>query len=470
MSEVVMEVLADTRLWSEAHFGTAQLGDRRRTHRLVESAAAIARHPQKPFTQVFDWNDLRGFYRLCACQEATLSVVQQPHWQQTRQAMTQQPLVLILHDTTVLDYTSHTALTGAGPIGEGNGQGFLQHNSLAVLPAPRQVLGLAYQQLRVRQPRPQGENTYQRRRRPRESIQWLEGIRAPGRTPAECCWVDVADRGCDFYEAMVAARERGHHFLFRVFEDRMLYAAADRKQPVKLLAYARSLPAAGSDTFAITGRGGRPGRTATVSLAAVAVWVPAPQGTPRRAHQPLVPVWLLHIWEPKPPAEVDEPVEWLLLCSLPTTTLEQLKERRDWYSCRWLLEVYHDVEKNGCSEEDRRFETAARLETCLAVLSVVAVRILQLRCALDNQANAPAEQVATRQEIEVVRRLTHQGGGAITVAAFVRGVARLGGFLGRQRDGQPGVRVLWRGYQRLQDVLLGFSLRQPSPPTGEEGP
>jgi Transposase DNA-binding len=302
MSEVVMEVLADTRLWSEVHFGTAQLGDRRRTHRLVESAAAIARHPQKPFTQVFDWNDLRGFYRLCACQEATLSVVQQPHWQQTRQAMAQQPLVLILHDTTVLDYTTHTALTGAGPIGDGDGQGFLQQNSLAVLPAPRQVLGLAYQQLRVRQPRPQGENSYQRRRRPRESIQWLEGIRAAGRTPAACCWVDVADRGCDFNEAMVAARERGHHFLFRVFEDRMLYAAADRKQPVKLLAYARSLPAVGSDTFAITGRGGRPGRTATVSLAAVAVWVPAPRGTPQRAHQPLAPAWLLRIWEPKPAA------------------------------------------------------------------------------------------------------------------------------------------------------------------------
>jgi hypothetical protein len=222
MSEVVMEVLADTRLWSEVHFGTAQLGDRRRTQRLVESAAAIACHPQKPFTQVFDWNDLRGFYRLCACQEATLSVVQQPHWQQTRQAMAQQPLVLILHDTTFLDYTSHTALTGAGPIGEGNGQGFLQHNSLAVLPAPRQVLGLAYQQLRVRQPRPQGENSYQRQRRPRESIQWLEGIRAAGVAPTEGCWVDVADRGCAFYEAMVAARELGPHFLFRVFEERVL--------------------------------------------------------------------------------------------------------------------------------------------------------------------------------------------------------------------------------------------------------
>src|SRR5277367_6722604 len=94
--------------WAQQCFGAVNLGDQRRTKRLIESAAQIAAHPEKPFNQVFDWNDLRGFYRLCDCQEATLSVVQQPHWQQTRQAMTQQPLVLILHDTTVLDYTSHT--------------------------------------------------------------------------------------------------------------------------------------------------------------------------------------------------------------------------------------------------------------------------------------------------------------------------------------------------------------------------
>lgn len=458
-----MEVLPDARRWAEVTFGTARLGDPRRTRRLVESAAAIALHPEKPFPQVLDWNGLRGFYRLCAQEETTLAAVQQPHWEQTRQAMAEQPLVLIVHDTTELDYTGHRALRGAGPIGDGDGQGFLQHNSLAVLPTPRQVLGLAYQQLRVRQPRPEGENAYQRRQRPRESIQWLEGIRACGPAPQGCCWVDVADRGCDCYEAMVAARQAGHHFLFRVFEDRVLYADANREQPVKLLARARSLTAVGSDTFAITGRRDRPSRTVTVSLAATAVWLPAPWGTPQRSAQPLLPAWLIRIWEPDPPAGIEQPVEWLLLCSLPTGTLAELKERRDWYSCRWLAEIYHDVEKNGCREESRRFETAERLEACLAVLSVVAVRVLQLRCALDSQPQAPAEQVATRPEIEVVRRLTKEPRSSLTVADFVRGVAKLGGFLGRKCDGQPGVRALWRGYQRLQDVLLGFSLQHLTP-------
>jgi hypothetical protein len=148
----------------------------------------------------------------------------------------------------------------------------------------------------------------------------------------------------------------------------------------------------------------------------------------------------------------------VLLCSLPTDTVEQMKQRRDWYCCRWLVEVYHDVEKNGCREEARRFETAERLGACLAVLSVVAVRVLQLRCALEAQPDAPAQRVASAAEVSAVRRLVGHQGAGLTVRDFVRGVGRLGGFLGRKGDGEPGARAVWRGYQRLQDLILGAHL------------
>lgn len=452
-----MDVIHEPWAWAELNFANADLGDRRRTRRLVESAARIAAHPEKSFTQVFDWNQLRGFYRLCDQEEANLAAVMGPHWELTRQAMRQQPLVLILHDTSELDFTSHSKLQGMGQIGNENGKGFLQHNSLAVLPQPRQVLGLAYQQLRVRQPAPEGESTYQRKRRPRESDLWLEGIRAPGRPPEGCCWVDVCDRGSDDYEAMRAAQETGHHFLFRVSQNRIVFATQAHDQQTYLIDHARSLPSVGRDTVEIPGRGGRPARTASVCMAAAPVWVPAPTGTPNRESQPIILAWVIHIWEPEPPPG-EEPVEWLLLCSLPTTTLDDLRTRRDWYCCRWMVEIFHNIEKNGCSEEDRRFETAGRMETCLALLSVVAVRVFQLRCALEHQPDEPAEQVGTQTEIEVIRRYTKHKGRRFTVRDFVRGVARLGGFLARKGDGEPGVRALWRGYQRLQDMLAGIQL------------
>ena len=114
------------------------------------------------------------------------------------------------------------------------------------------------------------------------------------------------------------------------------------------------------------------------------------------------------------------------------------------------------LEKNGCQEEARRFETAARMAACLAVLSVVAVRILQMRTALESQPSAPAEQVATPAEIAVLCAWHKQEASKLSVREFVRGVAKLGGFLGRKHDGEPGVLTLWRGYQRSARHAAGL--------------
>lgn len=456
---------ATTRQWAEENFGSVDLRHQRRTRRLVHSAAAIAALPEKPFNQVFNWNDLRAFDNLCDQDVATLPAIQGPHWERTRQAMGQHELVLILHDTSELDCTAHHALQGAGPIGDGHARGFLQHNSLAVLPRPRQVLGLAYQQLRVRQEAPAGESKSQRQRRPRESDLWLEGITATGRPPEGSCWVDVGDRGSDWSEAMRAAQEVGHAFLFRLVQNRQVWTTAEREQWIGLRDYACSLPSQGSDQVDIPARGGRASRTALVQLAAAPVWIPAPDAAPRRWSQPVLAAWVIRIWETQAPQGV-EPLEWILICSLPTQTLEELKTRRDWYASRWMVEVFHHIEKNGCKEEARRFETAERLSACLAILSVVAVRIFQLRTALESQPQAPAAQVATAAEIEVVCACHQQTTEGLTVREFVRGVAKLGGFLGRKHDGEPGVLTLWRGYQRLQDLLQGYHLKVSSASKG----
>jgi len=442
------------------NFAEVGLGDPRRTRRLIQSAAQIAAHPEKPFTQIFDWPQLKGFYRLCDQEVATLKAIQTPHWNQTRQAMGQHPVVLILHDTTELDFTSHAALTDTGPIGDGHGRGFLQHNSLAVVPDPRQILGLAYQQIELRQEAPEHETASQRRSRERESRLWIRGIEATGRPPSGSCWVDVGDRGADIYDAMRASRGAGHEFLFRVAQDRQVWVDAEGGTTRKLRAYACSLTSQGQDRVEIAARGGRASRVAQVCLAATPVWIPAPTGTPRRQDQPVVAAWVIRIWEPDPPSGV-EALEWILVTSVPTQTIAQIRERRDWYACRWMVEVFHDIEKNGCSEEDRRFETAARMTACVAILALVAVRIFQLRTALTSQPDASAAQVASADEIAVVKAwVEHRGRNRFTVRDFVRGVASLGGFLGRKGDGEPGVRTLWRGYQRLQDLLLGYQIQK----------
>ena len=447
-------VLAEPLAWAEQQFGRVSLGDQRRTQRLVPSAARIACHPEKSFPPIFDWNELRGFYGVCRRKEVTLAAVQKPHWALIRQAMAQQPWVLMLHDTSQMDFTSHTARQGSGPIGEGHAQGFLQHNSLAVVPQPRQVLGLAYQQLKVRPPAPQGETCAQRKLRERESDLWLEGISASGKPPEGSCWVDVGDAGSDIDEAMGAARQAGHHFLVGAAQDRAVRLDAKPRGPeVGLRKHARSLPSQAQALVEIPSRGVWPARPAMVQMAATAVWVPAPTEVRQRWEQPIRPVWVIRVWEVEPPAGVEEPWAWMLLCSLPTMTLADINERRSWYGGRWMVEVYQDIEQNGCAEEDRRLETAEAMGACLAVWSVVAVRVFQLRVALEHQ---PAAPVATARERAVMQRYLRKK--ERTVRDCVRGVARLGGFLGRKGDGNPGVRSLWRGYQRLQEMVSGFEL------------
>jgi hypothetical protein len=465
-----MDRIPDARAWAQAHFGTARLGDKRRTRRLVSSAAAIASHPRKSFPSVFDWNGLRAFYHLCNQDQATHEAIQRPHWEATRRAMAQEPLVLVVHDTTEIDFTSHDALEGAGPIGNGGGKGFLQHNSLAFSPDGSRLLGLAFQQARTRVPAPKAERSSDRKKRARESQLWTEGIRASGRPPEGSAWVDVGDRGADIYEAMEEARACGHEFLFRASQDRAVLLGEAPCGPgggeieAKLLSHARGLASQGEDAVEIPGRGGRPPRTAKVSLAAAPVRVPPPKAAPRRKSRPVLPAWVVRVWEPSPPAGA-EALEWVLLTSVRTEGAEQIRQRRDWYVLRWNVETYHDVEKNGCAEEDRRFGTAGAMLACLAVLAVVAVRVMQLRLAAESMPDAPASEAATAEEAAVMEAQLGKKG--LTVLGFVRGVAKLGGFLGRKGDGEPGVRALWRGYQRLQDMVAGYRLlqaRQKAPP------
>ena len=177
--------------------------------------------------------------------------------------MDQPDPLLILHDTTELDFTSHQALRGTGPIGDGGGRGFLQHNSLAIHAETGEILGLAFQQIRTRKPCPKGETRAQRLKRGRELQLWTEGFQGVGPAPEGTCWVDIADRGADIFEAMRTAPDLGYQILFRATQDRKIRRGPEPTDKVAYLKrLACSLPASVSSTVEVPGRGGRPARTA----------------------------------------------------------------------------------------------------------------------------------------------------------------------------------------------------------------
>ncbi len=446
-----------------ANFGTAVLGDRRRTKRLVRVADELIRHPEGTLPKKLRFPaGLKAVYRLMNAEQVTHARVLEPHRQLTRQRMEAcSEVVLILHDGTELDYTGKTSLTeDLGQIGKGHQRGYIVQNSLAVSFPLREVLGLANQILYCRPEVPEGETRQQRReKKDRESRLWRQGCEAVGLSPADRIWVDISDRGSDLFEYLDFQHQRCGRYVVRSRHDRQLVRTTDAAgQALHLHDYARSLSAFGTKVIEVPGRDGLPGRKARVRISASPVTLLPPKN-PRGEYRGVpLQTWVVYVGEVDPPTGVKERVEWFLLTNVKTEDGEQAEERVSWYCCRWMVEEFHKAKKTGCGIELPQFERVERLEPMIALLSVVAVGLLQLRWA-SRQPEAQrrlAVELMPKTHVAVLsawrfKKVRHD----LTVYDFCLALARLGGHQNRKRDHAPGWLVLWRGWSVLEDMVAG---------------
>jgi hypothetical protein len=232
----------------------------------------------------------------------------------------------------------------------------------------------------------------------------------------------------------------------------------DRK---KLYALARQAKAAGKYTLEITATTGRAARQATLQYSFAAVRL-VPPGAPRGNHsRKLLPVWVVRVWESDPPRGA-EPLEWFLLTNEPVESASSAREVIGWYECRWVIEEYHKAQKTGCDIERMQFTAASRLEPMIALQSIVALTLLNLR-DLSRQPEAQttaANEVVAQEYVDVLSMWRH---GEIradwTVHEFFLALARLGGHQNRRKDKRPGWLVLWRGWTDLQLLTVGWQLK-----------
>lgn len=464
-----MEALAcDWARLSRVHFGGAALGDRRRSERLVKSAELILKSPGGDSLpqKLPGWAELMGLYRLVAAEQVTHASVIAPHLRHTLEQMRQsQAVVLLVHDTTELDYTDHAHVAAQlSHIGNGGGRGYLCHNTLAVTP-DRKVLGLASQILHQRRTVPKHETAKQKRQHPdRESLLWQRGCAAVGPAPAGRMWVDVCDRGSDSFEFLQYAHAHARHYVIRAAKDRKLKdpLGPDGK-PLTLWAFARGLPSLGTrqiEVAASTKKGAK-ARTATVRIAAAPLCVAAPKQPRGNVTEASLDLWVVHVAEIDPPPAGVAPLEWVLLSNVPARNFEQAAERADWYACRPVVEDYHRGMKSGMGIELPQFESADRLEPVIGLLSVAAAVLLQLRhAARDPQAShTPATHVVPKLWVMLVASQAYRKPDKqLTAQEFFVGVAKLGGHLARKNDGPPGWITLWRGWRELHLMINGAEL------------
>jgi hypothetical protein len=448
-----------------AIFGTANLGDRRRTARLVHSFNRMCVHPGGTLPdKLASPADLRGLYRLCDADEVTHEAILTPVRTYTlAQVAARSGDVLVLHDATELDFTTLDSLADdLGQIGKGDHRGYLCHNVLAVEPDSGEVLGLMDQILHRRDEVSKGETLAESRDRPtRESRLWVTGTR---HLPHDKQLIDVADQGADTFEFLEHEYHSGRRFVIRASKPRKVYAGHEPIGPrQELKAFARGLPVLGRFTMDVQAQPGRkPRKSAEFVVRGAAVLVCPPHAKAGHHGRDPLPLYVVQVAEVSPP-EGEAPIEWTLLTNEPVQAFEDAFRVTGWYERRWVIEEYHKAQKTGCRIEDMQFTTTDRLEPAIALLSVVAVTLLKLREAA-RCADADTRRADTVVSSDYVEVLSLKRYGAIrtglTVREFFLALARLGGHQNRKCDGHPGWLVLWRGWMKLQAMLDGYLAAQ----------
>jgi hypothetical protein len=441
------------------HFGGADLGHKKRNGCLLRVAEKICRHPGGTLPhKLANPTDYKAMDVLMNRPEVTHASVLAPHLRRTQERMAaENGVVLLLHDTTTLDY-SGLSIPELGPVGNGGGRGYLCHHTLAVSPQKKEVLGLANQILHRRVPVGKKEGVKAKRERhSRESLLWSQGVQAVA-MPARVVVVDVADRGADIFEFLALENTLRRRCVVRACYNRSIRIGHDGTgKKSKLFDHLRSLPAQGTKTKTVFDRvlGRERAVKLTVAFAAVQLQPPhVKKGTYK--NEPL-PIWGLRIWEMEPP-QGQKPLEWFLVDNAPVTTVEEAWQDSSWYECRYMVEEYHKGQKTGCDIERLQFETEQALQPMIALLSVVTVMLLNLRlaCRQPDADKRMATEIVDPQYEGILRAWRYKKPrGEMSVKEFFMALGRLGGHMNRKSDGNPGWLVLWRGWMELQSMLNG---------------
>jgi len=446
--------------WAQEEFAFANLGDPRLSKRLVNVATNLAACPGGTLPQAFaEWAELKAAYRFFDNRGVDFQKVLQPHLERTRLACREPGEYLIIEDTSSLDFSRHGRTQDLGVIGDGQGKGFELHSALAVRveawtleQRPEgQLIGLFDQQCRRPRPAPEGESRGKRLARRRKSSWWAEIFRPLGPPPSGCRWIYLADRESDFYEPIQICQEAGVDFVIRGFQDRRLAEGVGRLR--EALAKA---PVLGQSTVELRSRGGEAARTAIVELRSVQVDLDGPW-RPGGWQEPLRGVWVVEVQEVHAPEGVEEPLHWVLLTSLPCRTLAEARRIVGCYTARWWVEEYHKALKSGAGVEDSQLERGGRLEPLIAVLAVVAVRLLNTKLLTRSRPEGTeARESFGKEALAILESKFGRPKGGWTNQNVLVATARLGGFLARKHDGMPGWQTIWRGWQRLMWMCEGL--------------
>lgn len=463
-------------VWVREALRGVEFGDARLERRLLETVEQLAQSPAASVPQACgDWPATKAAYRLWDNDRVTPAAIIAALAAATNaRALREEAWLLAVQDTMAADWSSHPRTSGLGRLGADAGHGLWVHSTLLVNTAGT-PLGLVGQEQWARDPEvaPLGRAGKAQRAAKsiteKESYRWLAAERdLLARLDDRLRVVTVADREADIFDLFVQPRRPGAELLIRANHTNRCVLDADggRGSLAEWVAAAEPQVWFGQRVWR---RGQWPEREAQLCGRCCPVTLAVPSDARQRATregQTPVGLWAVWLTEEQPPAGV-QPVSWWLLTTLTPARLglspaEFCRQMGAWYACRWVVERYHFVLKSGCGVEQLQLRTAERLGRALATYAAVAWGCLWLTLAARERPDESAQVALASEEWQALYAFQHGGeappGGPPTLREAVRMIARLGGFLARRGDGEPGPKTVWRGLCRLHDITAAWLL------------
>jgi len=464
----------------EDEFRGIDLGDRRRDERLARVAARLFEAPSASISGACSgWNESMAAYRLLHGAKATPGAILAPHQNAILARAAEIPCVLVIQDTTEIDFTPMKTMKGCGPLNDETRRGFYLH-SLYVVSEAGLPLGVLDTAVRARKDE-DFRQTQTRKQKPieqKESFRWVQGYlrtQEAARQLPNCEVISLSDREGDIYEVFAAWAQAGEdggrraQWIIRGQQDRAL-EGMEVEAPQKLFAALESAPELGTIEFSIPAKRQlkkRKGSTVQVMRSARVVRqrLRALRITPRAPFRrgdklPMVSFWAVLAEEIDPPPG-QEPLSWLLLTSLEVTTLDAARRVIALYLRRWDIEVFHRVLKTGCRVEQIQLKEHQAVLNCLTLYTIISWRLLYLTHLGRQCPDLPCGIVFTEAEwratwaVAAAKKIGGQKKGEPLreplLGEFIALVAKFGGHLGRRGDKPPGAQAIWQGLARVRD-------------------
>jgi hypothetical protein len=454
-------------------FRNTDLGDKRRTKRLVRLAEAVSKAPSASFpTLARSDAELEATYRLLSNPSVQWKDVLAPHIDATAQRAAKYNEMLVVHDTTEMHFPGSAPRRGLGHMSN-QSQGFYAHTALAVTAdgsrLPLGVLGLL-PIFRKKPPRKltaseATKSSAAKAQWEKESDRWrvlaeMSEVKLGGKTSA----IHVMDREADDFYLMAALVEKGRRFVIRADANRILghegtprmFEQVAQMEGVLLREVSLCARQHRYKSKRRKGFPNRRARLATLYVRARCLQIPRPlrNQSPNSSLQ----LNVVHVYEPEPPAG-EEPVEWFLLTSEPISTLADMTRVVDYYCGRWTIEDFFKALKTGCGYEQRQLESAHALLNTLALMLPAAWYLLLLRSVTRQNPDREAiPLLMCESQVVLLRKISKRVllGENPTTREILLAIAGLGGHI--KYNGEPGWQVLGRGYQQLLAAELGWRL------------